>query len=58
MFVHTNIKRGPAGKQFSGVFKQEHKLLASEIWALVCKTSPAVVVEWEVVKLNGTFEIG
>jgi hypothetical protein len=45
------------GKQFSGVFKQENKLLASIIWALVHKRSPAVVVEREVIKLNGTFEI-
>jgi hypothetical protein len=46
------------GKQFSGVFKYEHKLLASELWALVYKRLPAVVVEREVVKLKGMIEIG
>jgi len=46
------------GKQFSGVFKHKHKSLTSEIWALVYKRSPEVVVERGILKLNGTFESG
>jgi len=46
------------GKQLSCVFKHEHKMLASEIWTLVHTRTRELVVEWEVVKLNGTFEIG
>jgi hypothetical protein len=56
--VLRNITQGAVGEQFSGVFEQEHKLLASEIRALVHKRTPAVVVELEVIKLKGALEIG
>jgi hypothetical protein len=32
--VLTNIVNGTAGEQFSGVFKHEHKFLASQIRTL------------------------
>ena len=50
----TDIKLGTVGKQFSGVNKQVHKLLASEIWTLVHKRSPPDVVDWEL-KINENF---
>jgi len=56
--VPKNIMYGAVGKQHSGGLKHEQKLLVSKIWALFHKRSPAVVVEREVVKLNGNFEIG
>jgi len=48
---------GAVGKQLSCVFKHEHKMLVSEIWTLVHARTQAVVVDREVLKLNGMFEI-
>jgi len=33
------LRIGAAGKQFSAVYKQEHKFLPSEIWTLFRKTA-------------------
>jgi isoleucyl-tRNA synthetase len=38
-------------------FQTRTKLLASEIWALVHKRTPAVVVALEVLNFKGAFEI-
>jgi hypothetical protein len=47
--VLTNIIYGATFEQFSGVFKHEHKLLASKIRALVLTRAPSAFVQREVI---------
>jgi len=54
----TNIMQVAVGKQLSCVFKNEQKMLTSEILTLVHTRTQAVVVEREVLKINWNFEIG
>ena len=48
----TNIMQVAVGKQLSCVFKNEQKMLTSEILTLVHTRTQAVVVEREVLKIN------
>jgi len=56
--VLTNIIYGAISEQFSGVFKHEHKFLASQIRALFQTRAPTDFVQREVLNWNGSFEIG
>ena len=58
VFVLTNIIYGAISEQFSGVFKHEHKFLASQIRALFQTRAPTDFVQREVLNWNGSFEIG